>query len=54
MTDARTKEADLAAIASAIELNYTVAAQFADDPIVVAAVAHCKATYAAFLGCRRS
>jgi hypothetical protein len=49
MTDARTKEADLAAIASAYELNYAVAANFADDPIVAAAVAHCKATYAAFL-----
>jgi hypothetical protein len=49
MSDARTKEADLAAIASAYELNYTIAANFADDPIVVAAVAHCKATYAACL-----
>jgi hypothetical protein len=35
-------EADLAAIATAYELNYAVAANFADDPIVVAAVAHAK------------
>jgi hypothetical protein len=49
MTDARTKEADLAAIAAACELNYVIASHFPNDPIVVAAVTHCKATYAAFV-----
>jgi len=49
MTDSRTKKADLAAIAATCEMNYAVASQFSDDPIVVAAVARCKATYAAFI-----
>ncbi len=36
MTDSRTKKADLAAIAATCEMNYAVASQFSDDPIVVA------------------
>ncbi len=47
MTDARTKEADLAAIVARCELNYAIADHFPNDPVVFAAVAFCKATYAA-------
>lgn len=49
MTGSETREADLAAIASAYELNHAIASHFPDDPVVTAAEAHCKATYAAFL-----
>jgi len=41
------KEADLAAIVARCELNYAIADHFPNDPVVFAAVAFCKATYAA-------
>ena len=50
MTDARTKEADLAAIASKVKFNCTLATtNFGDDPLVMAAVDNVKATHEAFL-----
>ena len=50
MTNARTKEADLAAIATKVEFNCNLArTNFGNDPLVMAAVANVKATYEAFL-----
>src|ERR1700737_1212597 len=51
MSDARTKEADLAAIKARCELNCTVASHptFASNPIVIAALANAKASDTAFL-----
>jgi hypothetical protein len=49
MTD--TKEADLAAVTATCELNIAVAShpKFADNLIVVAAIANAKANHAAFI-----
>jgi hypothetical protein len=50
MTDARTKEADLAALAARVELNCTLATtHFGYDPVVMAAVANFRANHNAFL-----
>jgi hypothetical protein len=51
MPDSRTKDADLAAIKARCELNYTIAShpKFADDQIVMAALANAKASETAFL-----
>ena len=51
MTDAATKEADLASIKTRYELAFAIANQpkIASNPVVIAALAHAKATYAAFL-----
>jgi hypothetical protein len=51
MLDARTKEADLAAIRARCELNYIIAShpKFAGNRIVLAALANAKASEAAFI-----
>jgi hypothetical protein len=52
MPDKLSKEADLAAIKARYEFNYALVASdpiLAGDPLVIAAVANCKASYAAFL-----